>query len=69
VLSSQHKGALLKQSAIDLIALFTYNIEAALTRSKEVIMFILDVQGAFNTLLKRQLLRRITKQGWPLFLF
>jgi hypothetical protein len=51
-----------------LITLFTYNIKTALIRSKKVIMFIFNIQKAFNTLLKRQLLRRITKQGWPLFL-
>jgi hypothetical protein len=50
---------------MDLVALFTYNIEAALARSKEVTMFTLDVQGAFDALLKRRLLRRMTEQGWP----
>jgi hypothetical protein len=69
VLSRQHKGALFKQSAIDLVTLFIYNVKAALTHSKKVIMFILNIQRAFNTLLKRQLLKRITKQGWPLSLF
>jgi hypothetical protein len=68
VLSLQHKGALLKRSAINLVALFTYNVKIALTRGKEVIMFILDVQKAFDALLKKRLLKRITKQGWPLFL-
>jgi hypothetical protein len=53
VLSPQHKGAFPKQSAINLVVLFTYNIEAALARSKKVIMFILNMQKAFNTLLKR----------------
>jgi hypothetical protein len=65
VLSPQHKGALSKQLAIDLVTLFTYNIKAAFARGKEVTMFTLDVQGVFDTLLKRQLLKRITKQGWP----
>jgi hypothetical protein len=68
VLSPQHKRALSKQLAIDLITLFTYNIKAALTRGKEVIIFTLNIQEAFNALLKRQLLRHITKQGWPLSL-
>jgi hypothetical protein len=68
VLSPQHRGALSKRSAIDLVALFTYNIKAALARGKEVTMFTLNVQEAFDALLKRRLLRRITKQGWPLFL-
>jgi hypothetical protein len=35
---------------------------------KEVTIFILNIQETFNTLLKRQLLKRITKQGWPLSL-
>jgi hypothetical protein len=43
VLSKQHRGALPKQSVIDLVALFTYNIKIALVYSKEVTMFILDI--------------------------
>jgi hypothetical protein len=54
---------------MDLVALFTYNIKAALAHSKEVTIFILNIQEAFNALLKRRLLRRITKQGWPFSLF
>jgi hypothetical protein len=65
VLSSQHKKALFKRLAIDLVTLFTYNVKAAFIRGKEVIMFILNIQEVFNTLLKRQLLKHITKQGWP----
>jgi hypothetical protein len=65
VLSPQHRGALLKRLAIDLITLFTYNIKTALVRGKKIIMFILNIQGAFDTLLKKQLLKRITEQGWP----
>jgi hypothetical protein len=68
VLSIQHRGALPKRLAIDLITLFIYNIKAALTRSKEVTMFTLNVQGTFDALLKKQLLKHITKQGWPFFL-
>jgi hypothetical protein len=68
VLSLQHRGALFKRSAIDLVVLFTYNIKAAFAHNKEVIMFTLDMQRAFDALLKRQLLKRITKQGWPFFL-
>jgi hypothetical protein len=61
VLSPQHRGAFSKRSAIDLVASFTYDVEAALARSKEVTMFTLDIQGVFDALLKRQLLRRITE--------
>jgi hypothetical protein len=53
---------------MDLVALFTYNVKAALARDKEVIMFTLNIQKVFNTLLKRQLLRYITEQGWPVSL-
>jgi hypothetical protein len=53
VLSLQHKKALSKQLVIDLIALFTYNIKAAFACGKEVTMFTLDIQKAFDTLLKR----------------
>jgi hypothetical protein len=61
VLSKQHKGAFFKRSAINLVALFTYNIKVAFVNSKEVIMFTFNVQGAFDTVLKRQLLRHIIK--------
>jgi hypothetical protein len=65
VLSPQHKKAFFKRLAIDLVTLFTYNIKAAFTRGKEVIIFTLNIQEVFNALLKKQLLKRITKQGWP----
>jgi hypothetical protein len=61
VLSRQHRGALPKRSAMDLVALFTYDIKAALANGKEVTMFTLDVQGAFDAVLKRQLLRHMTE--------
>jgi hypothetical protein len=63
VLSRQHKGAFFKRLAINLIALFTYDIKAAFTHSKEVTMFTLDIQRAFDAILKKRLLKRITKQG------
>jgi hypothetical protein len=65
VLSKQHKRALFKQLAINLVTLFTYNVKAAFIHSKKVTMFTLNVQGVFNVVLKRQLLKRIIKQGWP----
>jgi hypothetical protein len=68
VLNRQHKGAFLKRLAINLVVLFTYNIKAAFVHGKKITMFTLNVQEAFNTILKKRLLRHITKQGWPLFL-
>jgi hypothetical protein len=63
VLSRQHKRAFLKRLAIDLVALFTHDVKAALAHSKKVIMFILNVQRAFDAVLKKQLLKHITEQG------
>jgi hypothetical protein len=65
ILSPQHGGALPKRSAIDLVALFTYNVEHAWATGKQVTMITIDVQGAFDALLKNRLLQRIGKQGWP----
>jgi ribonuclease HI len=66
VLSPQHGGALPKRSAMDLVAAFTHDTEAALAQGKEVTMVTMDVLGAFDALLKRRLLKRMTEQGWPL---
>jgi hypothetical protein len=66
VFNRQHREALFKQLVIDLVVLFTYNIKAAFVHSKKVIMFTFNIQEVFDAVLKRQLLKRITKQGWPL---
>jgi hypothetical protein len=44
-------------------------MEAAIAAGMEVTIITIDVQGAFDTLLVKQLLACITKQGWPLLLF
>ena len=68
ILSPQHGGALPKRSAMDLVASFTHDVEAAMARDYEVTMVTMDVQGAFDALLKKRLLKRMTEQGWPLLL-
>ncbi|EDO03066.1 hypothetical protein SS1G_05545 [Sclerotinia sclerotiorum 1980 UF-70] len=65
VVSSQHCGALPKRSGIDLLAAFTHEAELALDAGKIVSLVTMDVQGAFDALLKRRLLKRMLKQGWP----
>ena len=65
ILSSQHGGALPKRSAVDLTAAFTHDTEAAWVAGKLVTMVTLDVQGAFDALLKNRLLHRMAQQGWP----
>jgi len=56
ILSPQHRGALPKRSAADLTAAFTHNTEAAWAQGWHVTIVTLDVQGAFNALLKNRLL-------------
>ena len=51
---------------MDLVACFTHDAESALAAGCEVTMVTMDVQGAFDALLKKRLLQRMTKQGWPL---
>jgi hypothetical protein len=48
--------------------LFTYDVKAAFAHGKKVTMFTLNMQRVFDAILKRQLLKHITEQGWPLFL-
>jgi ribonuclease HI len=65
ILSPQHGGALPKRSAADLTAAFTHDTEAAWALGQHVTMVTLDVQGAFDALLKNRLLHRMAQQGWP----
>lgn len=45
--------------------MFTHNTEAAWMLGNNVTMVTLDVQGAFDALLKNRLLHRMVQQGWP----
>jgi ribonuclease HI len=65
VLSPQHGGALPKRSAMDLVACFTHDAESYLAKGWEVTLVTMDVQGAFDALLVRRLLKRMMEQGWP----
>ena len=65
ILSPQHGGALPKRSGMDLVASFTHDVERALSAGKEITMITMDVQGAFDALLARRLLKRMIAQGWP----
>jgi hypothetical protein len=65
ILSPQHGGALPKRSAADLTAAFTHDVEAAWALGKHVTLITMDVQGAFDALLKNRLIQRMAKQGWP----
>jgi len=65
ILSPQHGGALPKRSAIDLVNSFVHDVEMAWSRHEHVSMVTMDVQGAFDALLKNRLLQRLKDQGWP----
>ena len=51
---------------MDLVAAFTHDVESAMAAGLQVTMITMDVQGAFDALLAKRLLARMTKQGWPL---
>jgi hypothetical protein len=48
---------------MDLVASFTHDVEAAMAAGMEVTVITMDVQGAFDALLVKRLLARMTKQG------
>jgi hypothetical protein len=48
---------------MDIVAAFTHDVEQALAVGKRVTMVTMDVQGAFDALLKNWLLHRIAQQG------
>ena len=51
-----------KRFTMDLVALFVYKAERALAKNLRVSMVTMDVQGAFDALLKRRLLQRMRCQ-------
>lgn len=68
VLSPQHCGALPKRSAIDLVSSLMHDIEIAISKGLRATIVTLDVQGAFDALLRNRLLYRMRDQGWALSL-
>lgn len=66
IISPQHAGAIPGRSATDLVASFIHDTELALKRGQHVSLVTMDVQGAYDALLKRRLLQRMRQQGWPM---
>jgi hypothetical protein len=60
IISPQHVGAVPKRLAMDIVAAFTHDAEQALAVGKRVTMVTMDVQGAFDALLKNRLLHWMT---------
>ena len=66
VLHPQQFGALPLRSATDLAAALIHDVEEAWSRGLKASMLTLDVQGAFDAVLRGQLIRRLREQGWPI---
>ncbi|KAL8391941.1 hypothetical protein RB595_002230 [Gaeumannomyces hyphopodioides] len=64
LVAPQHAGATPKKAAIDLTACVAHEVERALQKHKSAALVTMDVQGAFDAVLRRRLLQRLFKQGW-----
>ncbi|KAM4066292.1 reverse transcriptase (RNA-dependent DNA polymerase) [Hirsutella rhossiliensis] len=65
VLHPQQAGALPKRSAVDLVAALVHDIEEAFSRKQVATLVTMDVEGAFDTVLRSRLILRLRQQGWP----
>ncbi|XP_044720134.1 endonuclease-reverse transcriptase domain-containing protein [Hirsutella rhossiliensis] len=61
VLHSQQTGALPKRSAVDLVAALLHDIEEAFARGQVATLVTMDIQGAFDTVLRNRLILRLRK--------
>jgi ribonuclease HI len=65
VLHPQQAGALPKRSATDLVTALIHDIEEAFARKKVATLVTIDIQGAFDTVMRNRLVLRLREQGWP----
>lgn len=63
VVSPQQAGALPTRAALDLLACLTHEIEHSLENKGTASILTVDVKGAFDATLKRQLMLCIRQQG------
>lgn len=63
-------GALPQRSATDIAAALTHDVEQARRRrTKRVATLVtMDVEGAFDAILRNRLILQLRRQGWPTFL-
>ena len=66
VLHKQQAGALPKRSAVDLAAALIHDIDQALDSKKVATLVTMDIQGAFDSVLRKRLILRLREQGWPI---
>ncbi|CVL09334.1 uncharacterized protein FMAN_15498 [Fusarium mangiferae] len=65
LLHSQQAGALPKRSATDLVAALIRDIEEAFARNRVATLVTMDIQGAFDTVMRNRLVLRLRERGWP----
>ena len=61
-------GALPQRSATDIVAALVHDVEMAFKHRKVATLVTMDVEGAFDAILRNRLLLQLRKQGWPDFL-
>lgn len=59
-------GSLAKRSANDIACALTHDVEVALERGRVATLVTMDVEGAFDCVLRNRLVTRLREQGWPL---
>ncbi|EXU95102.1 reverse transcriptase domain protein [Metarhizium robertsii] len=64
VLHLQQAGALPKRSAVDLVTALIYDIEKAFAWKLVATLVTMNIQGAFDTVLRNRLILRLREQGW-----
>lgn len=65
ILAPDQCGAVQKRSAVDLTTALACDIQNAWEQKLCAGLLTMDVQGAFDGVLKGRLLQRLRKQGWP----
>ncbi|CVL08167.1 uncharacterized protein FMAN_14180 [Fusarium mangiferae] len=65
ILHPQQAAAPPKRSATDLVTALMHDIEEAFARKKLVTLVTMDIQGAFDTVMRNRLVLRFREQCWP----
>ncbi|KAJ0127863.1 putative zinc-binding oxidoreductase [Fusarium oxysporum f. sp. albedinis] len=61
-----HNSVLLpKRAATDLVTALIHDMEEAFARKKVATLATMDIQGAFDTVMRNRLVLRLREQGWP----
>ena len=60
------RGALPKHSAVDPVAALIHDIDRTLDSGKVATLVTMDIQGAFDSVLRKRLIFRLREQGWPI---